>query len=101
MPELTPSAVPAHKQAATNGLGNGEHSKDRADTPPRSRDDAASFSKETRTDIRMQESQHLSQSSPVILKTLCKDVKPGESLYIHKDGTGGVHDEDFVGVFTL
>lgn len=49
----------------------------------------------------MQKSAHLNQSSPFTIRSLCEDVKPGKSLYIYRDGTGGLRDEDFVGAFRM
>lgn len=44
--------------------------------------------------------QHVNESSPLTIRTLIKELKPGESLYVYKDSSGGKNDTDFVGVFT-
>lgn len=52
------------------------------------------------TNTRFQDHQHVNESSSLTIKTICKELKPGESLYIHKDGSQGINNEDFIAVFT-
>ena len=43
--------------------------------------------------------QHVSDTSPLTIETLCKEMKPGQTLAIHKHDTLGIHNQDYVGVF--
>lgn len=43
--------------------------------------------------------QHVSDTSPLTIETICKEMKPGQTLAIHKHDTLGIHNQDYVGVF--
>lgn len=45
--------------------------------------------------------QHVSSATSATIRSLCRDLRPGETLAVHKPFTQDIHNDDFIAVFHL